>query len=279
MRPPKLMTPQERDDLRLINKLQHLNCYDALVKRLTEGYSAPKVARWVMDLKVEGAPGEWSFFYWRKHIYALAKHVRVVKTEMRKEHHGPTPKVEAIIERVESRVADLLCKDVVPDTVKDIWVKTEKTLRLLTSEQMLKVLYYRQLQRLERIIALEEKMGTAFENTHREVEKLTNLATAVSKLELGQQFLRGKGGNGPYLPPPCEIQPGDLADIEEGMRQFDEVDRNLIRQATQKLIDMVQEDVSGSFEAVRLDAVSGREAHASGAGLRGDRSPDVAEGA
>ena len=279
MRPPKLMTPQERDDLRLINKLQHLNCYDALVKRLTEGYSAPQVARWAMELKVEGAPGGWSFFYWRRHIYALAKQVRVVKTEMRKEHHGPTPKVEAIIERVESHVADLLCKDVVPDTVRDIWVKTEKTLHLLTSEQMLKVLYYRQLQRLERIIALEEKMGIAFENTHREVEKLTNLAMAVNRLEPGQQFLRGRGGNGSYLPPPYKVQPGDLADIEERISQFDEVDRNLITQATQKLIDMVQEDVSASFEAVRLDAVSGGEAHASGAGLQGNRSSDVAKGA
>ena len=57
--------------------------YPQLVPRLTEGESANSVSRWVSGLKVDGAAGNWSYLYWRKHILALAKHVRRAKDKLR----------------------------------------------------------------------------------------------------------------------------------------------------------------------------------------------------
>jgi len=46
----KTLTFREAKELRMIEQLQRLNCYDGLVKRLSEGFSTPEVSRWAMSL-------------------------------------------------------------------------------------------------------------------------------------------------------------------------------------------------------------------------------------
>jgi hypothetical protein len=66
-------------------------------------------------LKVDGAAGNWSYLYWRKHILALAKHVRRAKDKLRT-RKPVLPQPEAVAERVEMQMAELLANPQVGDS-------------------------------------------------------------------------------------------------------------------------------------------------------------------
>ena len=63
--------PQEREDLRKIQRLQSMNIYPQLVRKLTERESARSVARWAMEQHVEGPAGAWGLGFWLKHLWVL----------------------------------------------------------------------------------------------------------------------------------------------------------------------------------------------------------------
>jgi hypothetical protein len=199
-------TSQERDELRMIFKLQGLNCYGAIVKRLTEGQSANSVARWASELKVEGAAGAWSYLYWRKLILPLAKEVRQAKDKLRT-RRPVTSKVEAVIERVSMHTAELLVKDKIPDSAQEVWTHVEKTMNLLKAEQILKFAFFRQVVRVELMVAIEEKLGILFPNGYKEIDALRRIGDSIGKLELEGELMHGKGGNLPHSRLITSLQP------------------------------------------------------------------------
>jgi hypothetical protein len=76
-----MLSPQERVDLLLIARLQRLNVYPQLVRRLADGQSAQSVARWACALGIT----QWTFMYWRKQVMALARKVELAKDKLLKE--------------------------------------------------------------------------------------------------------------------------------------------------------------------------------------------------
>lgn len=105
-----------------------MNCYAELVRRLTKGKSANSVSRWASSLKVEGAAGRWSFLYWRKHILALAKHVRRAKDKLRT-RKPVLPQPEAVAACVEMQTLDLLDADVIPKSATQVSRHVDKALK------------------------------------------------------------------------------------------------------------------------------------------------------
>jgi hypothetical protein len=109
----------------------------------------------------------------------------------------------------------------------------------LTAEKILKHAFLVQQQRVDELRATEKKLGIIMPSGHREITALIRIGEALSKCELGANMMRGKNPGVPPLPP---IE--DESEITSGMRQFDTVDRNLIRETTREMIGLFEE-VSG----------------------------------
>ena len=142
MRTFRIQTPAEREELLLIFKLQRLNCYTELVRRLTSGESANSVSRWASSLKVEGAAGRWSSLYWRKHILALAKHVRRAKDKLRT-RKPVLPQPEAVAACVDMQTLDLFGADALPKSATQVSRHVDKAPKQIDAERALKSACYR----------------------------------------------------------------------------------------------------------------------------------------
>lgn len=226
MRTFRIQTPAEREELLLVCKLQRMNCYAEFVRRLTKGESANSVSRWASSLKVEGAARRWSFLYWRKHILALAKHVRRAKDKLRT-RKPVLPQSEAVAAYVENQTLDLLDADVIPKSATQVSRHVDKALKEIDAERALKSACYRQIGCVERLTKLEEELQFLIPDGHKEINALRQLADSLHEIEVGKEWLRGKGGNMPYVALPQEAS----SDVEEGMREFDEVFRILSKEA------------------------------------------------
>ena len=184
MRTFRIQTPAEREELLLICKLQRMNCYAQLVRRLTKGESANSVSRWASSLKVEGAAGNWSSLYWRKHILALAKHVRRAKDKLRT-RKPVLPQPEAVAACVEAQTLDLLDADVIPKSATQVSRHVNKALKQIDAERALKSAIYRQMERVERLMEQEEKLPFLIPNGPKEIAALVKIAGSLLEIEVG----------------------------------------------------------------------------------------------
>ena len=196
MRTFRIQTPAEREELLLIFKLQRMNCYVQLVRRLTEGESANSVSRWASSLKVEGAAGRWSSLYWRKHILALAKHVRRAKDKLRT-RKPVLPKPEAVAACVETQTADLFAADAVAKSANQVSRHVDKALKQIDAERALKIACHRQMERIECLMEQERKLPFLIPQGYKEIEALRKLADSLHETEVSKKWLRGKGGSMP----------------------------------------------------------------------------------
>ena len=196
----RIQTPAEREELRLISQLQRMNCYLQIVRRLTEGESANSVARWASGLGVDGAAGYWSPLYWRKHITVLGKHVRLAKDKLRT-RKPVLPKPEDVAARVEMEVANLLAAEVIPKSAARVGKHVEKALKEIDGHRALKYAALQQIGRIEKLKELEKKLQRPMRNGHKEIDALRKIAESIHEIEVGEQWLRGKGGKMPMTIP------------------------------------------------------------------------------
>jgi hypothetical protein len=260
----RMLSPQEREDLLLIARLQRLNVYPQLVRRLADGQSAQSVARWACGLGIT----EWTFTYWRKQVMALARQVELAKDKLLKEERRKTrlpqkPTPEVVAEKVEALTKQMSTQDAIPESARQVWRHVEGALASLNAEQVLKFAFLRHVERLEKIIAAEDALPAMMRIMQadvgtRVIKELREIGDSLRKLEIGEEWMRGKGGAMPdgarhpgALVP--HAQP-ELSDIAKGMAQFDVVDRNLLREASVLVVDMIQEASGGRFKVSGLDA-------------------------
>jgi hypothetical protein len=217
----------------------------AIVRRLTDGQSARSVAVWLTQQNLEWPAGRWSLWYWRKLLGPLDRQVcaareRALSAERRETRHPepPTPEqIEAVLAEIVTPQS--LLRDAMPESVREVWKHVEQAGDDLTAEKILKYAFLIQQQRVDELRATEKKLGIIMPFGHREITTLIRIGEALSKCESGANTMRGKNPGVPPLPP---IE--DESEITRGMRQSDPVDRNLIREATDKMIDLFEE-VSG----------------------------------
>ena len=112
--------------------------------------------------------------YWRKHILALAKHVRRAKDKLRT-RKPVLPQPEAVAACVEMQTLDLLDADVIPKSATQVSRHVDKALKQIDAEDALKRACYRQIKRVERLTELEEKLQFLVPNGHKEIEALTKI--------------------------------------------------------------------------------------------------------
>jgi hypothetical protein len=281
-----MLTPAARESVVMISKLQRLNCYEQMVRRLTKGHSANDVAHWAFDLKVEGAEGTWSYLYWRKHIQALARQVHIAKHRLavkdrRRLRHPVPPEPAAMVAQVEAQVAADAARDPIPESAREVWRDVGAALESINVEHLLKVAAVEQLDRLGVLKRFEKAAGLPLSYGHNEIDSLRAIGDSLLKMQIGERLLRGKGGMMPLEPQPSlpAANEDPTSEIAAGMRTFNEVDRNLIREATMKFVEMVQEVPGGRFKVIRLDADPGGSPETAVADYPAPTGKDVAEGA
>jgi hypothetical protein len=89
-------------------------------------------------------------------------------------------------------------------------------------------------------------------NGHKIFDTAREIVDSIRKHELGERLARRVADTLPIDLPPL------AAEIANDMKQFDEVDQNLIREYGVQIITMIEEESNGRFKIGRLDAVSGR---------------------
>jgi hypothetical protein len=122
----------------------------------------------------------------------------------------------------------------------------------LNSEIMLKNLFLRQQQRMEAMTEFEDKTKTRSPDGYKRVSTLRGIAAEVRKLEVGEQWMRGKCGNMPSVHP-LEDDPEELSPLARELLEFDEVDRSIVRELTVRLVEMAQEEARRRFKSVGLE--------------------------
>jgi hypothetical protein len=107
------------------------------------------------------------------------------------------PQPEAVAACVEVQTLDLLDADVIPKSATQVSRQVNKALKQIDAERALRSAIYRQVERLERLSEQEEKLPFLIPNGHKEIAAMGKLAESLHEIELGKEWLRGKGGNMP----------------------------------------------------------------------------------
>jgi len=149
----QILMPQEREELRMIARLQTMNVYPQLVRKLTEGQSAAGVGRWAMKQRVEGAPGAWGLGMWLRHTQALRRHVVAAKERLSYEEHrrrltvAPVrPDPDAVLAKVDAMVEDKSLMDFIPKEAQQVLkhvMGEEKEIRAIHALQIAAIAYRR----------------------------------------------------------------------------------------------------------------------------------------
>nr|UXE44998.1 hypothetical protein Hi04_10k_c4039_00006 [uncultured bacterium] len=252
----RILTPAERRELGFIERLQSMNIYPLLVKKLTESESAGSVARWAMQQKVEGAPGTWCFSHWEQHILALRRQVNESKEKMRREMHRvrkplpPRPlEPEAVLDKVNKTVEEKSSLEFIQPEALKVMQHVMAAEKHIKAEHVLQWEAVKQINRIEDMTALEKRMGLTLPDGHKEFNALTTIAGQMARLELGHEMIRGRRGYVPLVPEQAEMSP-----FAKRLMEFDEVDRSLMRELSVSFVEMVKGERSGRFEAAGLEA-------------------------
>jgi hypothetical protein len=167
-----------------------------------------------------------------------AKEKLRVEESRRRHTVAPAPRdPDAVMAQVELQTTELSVLDAIPESSREVWKHVDATLKKLNAEQILKYAFYRHVERVEVMVALEKKLGILTPNGYKEMEALRSIGDSIHKVEVQELFLRGKHGE---LPAGTDVSQPQLSDFAVGMAQFDEVDRNLIREASVQVIELIE---------------------------------------
>jgi len=119
--------------------------------------------------------------------------------------------------------------------------------RSLTSELMLKYCFAVMQNHVEQMIEMQEKVHLPNPEFYKSVLALKEIAVEIRKYELSERYLKGKlrMENGSFhsggMP---HTAVGEMDDLTRQTSEFDAVDRNLLREAGMRVIDLIREEVA-----------------------------------
>jgi hypothetical protein len=259
---PARLDPNRHQECLYICRLQSLPTYREILRRLTQGQSVRSLALWLAKQRYDGPSGAWTWTYWQKLLVPLAREVAKTKAlqeaaDRRKASHPAPSKPEQIAQIVaETLDPRMELLNVMDDGTKKVYKHVQETRDQIHAEDGIKLLFLRQVHRLDKLITMEDKLNILLPSGSQEVTALLKTLEAMLKLEVIQ---------GKHLPKasdsssPANAEPGTIA---YKMSKFGVVDRNLIRSAADKVIQLIQEEADAMRQASELDADASRETRA-----------------
>lgn len=140
-----------------------------------------------------------------------------------------------------------------------------------TAEEKLNYAYAMQMERVDRMMEQEKRLGLIFPMGYRNLDTLRAIAADLLKKEA----LRGFFNNQP-------AQERNITPFAKVVSEFDEVDRNLIQQGAAKIVQMLEEEHSGQYtrsaSAQGVGDVARGETGTPQDGALGNNAADVPEG-
>ena len=286
----KLLEAKDRGDLLEVRRVQQTPLYPEILRRLTMNQKVTQVAVWAKTQKVDGPCARWTVGTWRCVLTSVRAAGEKGKGPPAAPQARKTAGSGALVQAVHDAIAEIVTpectlKRAMIPSAHEVWNDIDQALQLIKSEKVLKYAFLRQQARVEKILAAEDSNTIPMvrlmqsEAGTKAINSLKGIGEAIRKLEIGEEWMRGKGGAvSPYGPYPGSLVPHGVAEkseIARGMEKFDEIDRNLIREATMKVINMVQGETSGRYKAGGLDVDSGGAGAAKRAGSAEAAGKDV----
>jgi hypothetical protein len=260
----------ERRKLMLIHELQDLNCYEQIVQKLLAGERVTEVARWAESLQIGGRAEKWSESYWRTHLTALREKLREAKEQL-PPMREPAKEVVAVAKELQKIDEELTGKsiDYLPELIKRMVIDAREGLEALKAKACAAYLFSRIAGQIEFMISVGNKMGIPLPDTYKVMGVGVKVVDLMRKLEIGENLSRHIRDTLPIDIPPY------AAELAEGMKQFDEVDQNLIREYGVQVFSMIEDASNGRFKISGLDALTGRTSEAPAGTDSGTAGPDV----
>jgi hypothetical protein len=251
----RLTMRQRRDDI-WIAKLRRQNCFDQLVKKLVSGESAAAVGRWLHELNPEGELKDCSEGTLRHYVSALAARVKANLSFMERKEIEPLA-CRFVMNEFEKQKEGVIAEEApMSEAQKRIWKVVTDAVKKLDSETMLKYVFVLQQGRVEMLLKMENRMNLLMPDGWKNIAVLKDIAAEIRKYEVGEQYLKGKGVlpyGGPVQGGLVPHQDKELSEVAQTMSQFDETDRNLMRAATARVLELIQEEAGAGFKISELE--------------------------
>jgi hypothetical protein len=141
----------------------------------------------------------------------LAEQVRRAKEKVvRDERAGKTLLIPPMPAGVQNVLAEIVTpesqlRDAMPASAQQVWKHVEEVFQLIKAEKILKYAFLRQQERFEKILAAENQNTIPMvrlmqsDAGTKAMIVLKDIGEAIGKLEIGEEWMRGKGG-GSSLP-------------------------------------------------------------------------------
>lgn len=233
------LNPTERRYQLFVIKLSRVPVFREMVERFIKGHSATTVTAWFMALTPEqrGELAECGRPTCYVYISALHFVMRRIRTK--------------VVERQAKNLV-LLPKGAPPDKYGLVEDYLTGKLENREAMAMLQASFEIQYRRVRAMCELEDRLKMTLPLGHKEVRTLAAIAAEVRKLHLGEKML-DKGFDFDIKP----IAPTLPAII--AAQELDTADKNLLRDATLKVIDLVRQEAGiGQYASTELEPDAGR---------------------
>lgn len=248
-KPAGAMAGRLRYEHSWIMKLRRIPQFPELVRRLVRGDTAWSVSKWLATCPARGELSGCSFETLRKYLTALAVRVR--------ENADRTPRLNlsdfekaAVHAHLQAKVTAAVQDLPDPAGFDDLRKTVTEEAQKLDAATMLRYCFMIQQQRVMELRELEKKTKMPLPYGDRIVRTLMRIAAEIRKLELGEAVLRKDrmSEERPFSGGPAPYKQTEPSEEWQAFAQLDAVDRNLIRDATARAIDLIQREVSAATD-------------------------------
>jgi hypothetical protein len=133
--------------------------------------------------------------------------------------------------------------------VKQLKANITRAIMDINSAELIRDAWLMQRRRVERMAAIEEKLGYVLPDSHKQMDSLSKIIELVLKHELGIALLTRKGAD-----VPASLEIDKLSPAAQAVGALDTVDRNLIQQLSHRFMDLMEGRTPGA-KAERLDVI------------------------
>jgi hypothetical protein len=187
----------------------------------------------------------------------------------------PAKEVVAVAKELQKIDEELTGKsiDYLPEMTKRMVIDAKDGLKALDAKACAGYIFSRSSALVESLMTLGSKLGVPVPDTHKALMVCLKSAELLHKFDIGEKISRHLTDS-----LPIDISPS-AAELAEGMKEFDDVDQNLIREYGVQVFQMIEDASNGRFKISGLDALAGRTSEAPDGTDSTASGPDVSGGA
>jgi hypothetical protein len=234
-------------------KLRRVPQFDKLMDMLDRGKTVWATTAWFMEQTDRGELSDCTFNTARTYINALKLRMEAIAAKVpRIDFSELRAAAVTATQQTRATAAILGEPEMAPGDIQQALTEEIERLDAVTA---LKYCFSIQKERVKELRQFEKKTGVPVPFGNKSMHVLGRFAAELGRLELGQAILRSRNAWAPVL----DTTPRETKFSSEIERiiQLDPVDKNLIRDAREKLAALLEEECKSDQYSYRLEAGSG----------------------